>query len=262
MNRIDELLATAPIPALAGAFSAAGRSLFLVGGPVRDLLLGRRSTDLDFTTDAHPTEVKSLLRRAEADHIFAIGEKFGTIGGIFGEHVVEITTYRSEEYEPGSRKPKVEFGDSLEGDLEPPRLHDQRHRAGRLDGPTGGPVRRPGRPAGASDSGGRRTRGPVRRRSAAAAARGSAGGPACVRDRADHEARHRGLRRLAGDDQPRADSPGDGETAGQQAGRPRRPAADRPRADAPDRPRGAGDARHAPGRDATTTRTCSTTPSR
>jgi poly(A) polymerase len=117
MNRIDELTATAPIPALAGAFSEAGRSLYLVGGPVRDLLLGRRSTDLDFTTDAHPTEVKKLLLRAGADHIFAIGEKFGTIGGVFGEDVVEITTYRSEEYEPGSRKPRVEFGHSLEGDL-------------------------------------------------------------------------------------------------------------------------------------------------
>src|SRR5262249_13477329 len=58
-----------------------------------------------------------LLRKAGADHIFSIGEKFGTIGGVFGETVVEITTYRSEEYEPGSRKPKVEFGHSLDGDL-------------------------------------------------------------------------------------------------------------------------------------------------
>jgi len=117
MIRIDVLTATAPIPALADAFSGAGRSLYLVGGPVRDLLLGRTATDLDFTTDAHPTQVKQLLRRAGADHIFAIGEKFGTIGGVFGEQVVEITTYRSEEYEPGSRKPRVQFGDSLEGDL-------------------------------------------------------------------------------------------------------------------------------------------------
>src|SRR4029077_12669863 len=60
---------------------------------------------------------KTLLRRAHADGIFAIGEKFGTIGGSFGDMVVEITTYRSEEYEPGSRKPKVEFGHSLDGDL-------------------------------------------------------------------------------------------------------------------------------------------------
>ena len=117
MHRFDKLIATSPVPALAEAFSDAGASLFLVGGPVRDLLLGRRSTDLDFTTDARPPRVKLLLRRAGADHIFAVGEKFGTIGGVFGDEVVEITTYRSEEYQPGSRKPKVEFGDSLEGDL-------------------------------------------------------------------------------------------------------------------------------------------------
>src|SRR4051812_37513735 len=117
MNRFNDLLATAPIAALADAFVGAGRSLYLVGGPVRDLLLGRRFTDLDFTTDARPPQVKQLLNRAGADHIFAIGEKFGTIGGVFGEDVVEITTFRAEEYEPGSRKPKVQFGDSLEGDL-------------------------------------------------------------------------------------------------------------------------------------------------
>src|SRR6185503_17655375 len=117
MDRIDKLIAAAPVPALAAVFSEAGRSLYLVGGPVRDLLLGRVSHDLDFTTDARPPEIKTLLRRAGADHIYAIGEKFGTIGGIFGDDLIEITTYRSEEYEPGSRKPKVEFGDSLEGDL-------------------------------------------------------------------------------------------------------------------------------------------------
>ena len=117
MDRIDKLIEAAPIPALAAVFSEAGRSLYLVGGPVRDLLLGRVSHDLDFTTDARPPEIKTLLRRAGADSIFAIGEKFGTIGGIFGEDLIEITTYRSEEYEPGSRKPKVEFGDSLAGDL-------------------------------------------------------------------------------------------------------------------------------------------------
>jgi poly(A) polymerase len=117
VDPIDELLTTAPIPALATAFSEAGQTLFLVGGPVRDLLLGRRSTDLDLTTDARPPRVKELLRQAGADHIFTVGEKFGTIGGVFGDEVVEITTYRSEEYEPGSRKPKVAFGDSLAGDL-------------------------------------------------------------------------------------------------------------------------------------------------
>jgi len=121
LDRTHDLIAAPPIPALAEAFSAAGHALYLVGGPVRDLLLGRRSTDLDFTTDARPDDLKRLLRQAGADHIFAIGEKFGTIGGIFEDGddalTVEITTYRSEEYAPGSRKPKVAFGDSLEGDL-------------------------------------------------------------------------------------------------------------------------------------------------
>lgn len=117
MDLIDATTATAPTPALAAAFSCAGRSLYLVGGPVRDLLLGRKPSDLDFTTDARPPQIKHLLKQAGADHIFAIGEKFGTIGGVFGEEIVEITTYRAEEYAAGSRKPKVQFGDVLEGDL-------------------------------------------------------------------------------------------------------------------------------------------------
>jgi len=99
------------------AFAERHKSLHLVGGPVRDMLLDRRTHDLDFTTDAPPPEIKRLLDRAGADSIFAIGEKFGTIGGVFGDTIVEITTYRSERYEPGSRKPSVEFGTSLVGDL-------------------------------------------------------------------------------------------------------------------------------------------------
>lgn len=117
MDPLHTLLTQPPVPTLAAAFADARRELRLVGGPVRDLLLGRLSTDLDFTTDARPGQIKRLLGAAGADHIFTMGEKFGTIGGVFGEQVVEITTYRAEEYEPGSRKPKVEFGDSLAGDL-------------------------------------------------------------------------------------------------------------------------------------------------
>jgi poly(A) polymerase len=117
MDRLHDLITTPPVPALAAAFAGAGHEIRLVGGPVRDALLARATIDLDFTTNARPPEIKKLLSAAGADHVFAIGEKFGTIGGVFGEQVVEITTYRAEEYEPGSRKPKVEFGDSLEGDL-------------------------------------------------------------------------------------------------------------------------------------------------
>jgi poly(A) polymerase len=102
---------------LTRAFVGRGHELYLVGGPVRDGLLGRSTQDLDFTTDARPPAVKTLLARAGADAIFAVGEKFGTIGARFGDALVEITTYRSEEYEPGSRKPRVEFGRSLQGDL-------------------------------------------------------------------------------------------------------------------------------------------------
>lgn len=117
MDSITQLLLTHPIPALAAAFQAAGRELYIVGGSVRDLLLGHPPTDLDVTTNARPDEVKRLLMRARADSIFAVGERFGTIGGVFGGHVVEITTYRSEAYAAGSRKPHVEFGDTLDGDL-------------------------------------------------------------------------------------------------------------------------------------------------
>jgi poly(A) polymerase len=107
----------APIPALRESFASGGHALYLVGGPVRDALLGRRVADLDFATDATPSSIKQLLQGAGADSIYAIGEKFGTVGGIFGPLTVEITTYRSEAYTVGSRKPAVEFGTSLEGDL-------------------------------------------------------------------------------------------------------------------------------------------------
>ncbi|MBA2450981.1 MAG: HD domain-containing protein [Chloroflexi bacterium] len=110
-------LSTFPIPVLAERFSRQGKGLYLVGGSVRDMILGRETRDLDFTTDATPTQVKPLLQRAGADGVYAIGEKFGTIGAIFGDLRVEITTYRSEQYQTGSRKPEVRFGDSLLGDL-------------------------------------------------------------------------------------------------------------------------------------------------
>jgi poly(A) polymerase len=97
-------------------FDGAGHELALVGGPVRDAMLGRRHNDLDLTTSARPDEIERLLK-GWADAIWDIGRAFGTIGSRKGEFQVEITTYRSEEYDPASRKPAVDFGDSLEGDL-------------------------------------------------------------------------------------------------------------------------------------------------
>ena len=94
----------------------AGHELALVGGPVRDAMLGRRHNDLDLTTSAHPDEIERLLT-GWADATWDIGRAFGTIGSRKGDFVVEITTYRSEHYDPTSRKPAVAFGDSLGGDL-------------------------------------------------------------------------------------------------------------------------------------------------
>ena len=101
---------------LAIAFKAAGFKLALVGGPVRDAILGRLGNDLDFTTDAHPKDCEKLLNKW-ADSVWDIGAAFGTVAGKKGDITVEITTYRSESYELDSRKPNVEFGKTIESDL-------------------------------------------------------------------------------------------------------------------------------------------------
>lgn len=101
---------------LGARFGAAGHELALVGGPVRDAMLGRQHNDLDFTTSARPEETERLLK-GWADAIWDMGRAFGTIGCRKGDWQVEITTYRSESYDPSSRKPDVDFGDSLVGDL-------------------------------------------------------------------------------------------------------------------------------------------------
>jgi poly(A) polymerase len=101
---------------LAAAFKAAGFKLALVGGPVRDAILGRLGNDLDFTTDAKPAQSKKILE-AWADSVWEIGAEFGTIAARKGEIEVEVTTYRSESYDLNSRKPDVQFGESIEGDL-------------------------------------------------------------------------------------------------------------------------------------------------
>lgn len=96
--------------------------LALVGGPVRDMLLHRVSHDLDFCTSARPEEFEPILRRWGHDGFWDMGRKFGTLGAVRrrsdGTEVkVEITTYRSDAYDPDSRKPEVQYGDTLEGDL-------------------------------------------------------------------------------------------------------------------------------------------------
>jgi len=97
-------------------FTAAGHELALVGGPVRDVFLGRTSGDLDLTTDAAPQRVLELVGDW-ADQYWTIGIDFGTIGLRKGSITFEITTYRSERYDRTSRKPVVEYGTSLADDL-------------------------------------------------------------------------------------------------------------------------------------------------
>lgn len=97
-------------------FVDAGHELSLVGGPVRDLFLGRVSPDLDFTTDATPDQTVALIRKW-ADNYWEIGRAFGTIGMRKGGFQIEITTYRADAYDPASRKPVVAFGHSLTDDL-------------------------------------------------------------------------------------------------------------------------------------------------
>ena len=88
----------------------------LVGGPVRDALLGRLGNDLDFTTDARPEVTKKILQDW-AENVWDTGIEFGTVAAKRGDTTVEVTTYRTESYDPESRKPEVEYGDSIAGDL-------------------------------------------------------------------------------------------------------------------------------------------------
>lgn len=103
-------------------FEEKGYELALVGGAVRDLMLGRPVHDYDFTTSARPEEFEPILRAWGRDGFWDMGRKFGTLGALRrlpdGHDLsAEVTTYRSDEYEPDSRKPEVQYGDSLEGDL-------------------------------------------------------------------------------------------------------------------------------------------------
>ena len=114
---IQSLIARAPLASsLAAAFKEKGYRLALVGGPVRDAILGRLGNDLDFTTDAHPLETKKILN-VWAENVWDTGILFGTIAGKRGDTTVEVTTYRSESYDEDSRKPDVVYGENIEGDL-------------------------------------------------------------------------------------------------------------------------------------------------
>ncbi|WP_344028672.1 CCA tRNA nucleotidyltransferase [Streptomyces luteireticuli] len=114
---VSELLRVSPVADdLARRFRDAGFTLALVGGSVRDALLGRLGNDLDFTTDARPDEVLKIVR-PWADALWEVGIAFGTVGCRKSGFDLEITTYRSEAYDRTSRKPEVSYGESIEEDL-------------------------------------------------------------------------------------------------------------------------------------------------
>lgn len=107
-----------PPAQLARLFKDAGERLYLVGGSVRDAFLGRPvdKLDFDFATSARPDRIADLLN-GWADHVYKVGETFGTIAARKGERSVEVTTFRSEIYREDSRKPQVTFSDDIETDL-------------------------------------------------------------------------------------------------------------------------------------------------
>ncbi len=115
---VAELLRISPVvDELGRRFAAAGHELHLVGGSVRDALLGRLGDDLDFTTDAHPPLVLEVVN-GWADGTWGTGIDFGTVGVVKSGFRLEITTFRSDLYDGETRNPVVTFGDSLEGDLQ------------------------------------------------------------------------------------------------------------------------------------------------
>jgi poly(A) polymerase len=101
---------------LGRVFADAGHELYLVGGSVRDALLGRLGNDLDFTTEARPEQMQKLLR-GWAESLWDTGIQFGTLGVGKDGHRMEITTFRADTYDQVSRNPEVRFGERLDDDL-------------------------------------------------------------------------------------------------------------------------------------------------
>ena len=116
VDRLAGLAASPVVARLADAFAERNHELALVGGSVRDAFLGRTQPDLDFATSARPDETLAVVEPL-ASAVWDVGREFGTIAARIQGETVEITTYRTDAYDGESRKPVVEFGDTLEGDL-------------------------------------------------------------------------------------------------------------------------------------------------
>ncbi|NGY61839.1 CCA tRNA nucleotidyltransferase [Lentzea sp. NEAU-D13] len=116
-NAVVEQPAITPVVAeLAARFAAEGKRLYLVGGSVRDAVLGRPTNDFDFTTDARPAEIQGILS-GWSDAQWDTGIAFGTVGASKHGEIIEITTFRADVYDGVTRNPEVTFGDNIDGDL-------------------------------------------------------------------------------------------------------------------------------------------------
>jgi poly(A) polymerase len=118
--RLEPLLAPdSPAQKVAAALTGAGYQCYLVGGSVRDALVGRERADgpeNDFATDARPEAIEEVLRPI-GHGVVLVGARFGTVSAIVDGVQCEVTTFRSDVYHPESRKPEVVFGEDIETDL-------------------------------------------------------------------------------------------------------------------------------------------------
>jgi poly(A) polymerase len=117
MRNLERVTKTPLLDSLGAMFETAGFELALVGGPVRDAILGRVAPDVDLTTNATPDQILKVIK-GKVDTHWEIGRDFGTIGCRIGDNQIEITTYRTDQYEVDSRKPEVKFGTDLKHDLQ------------------------------------------------------------------------------------------------------------------------------------------------
>jgi poly(A) polymerase len=117
MSNLERVTKTPLLDSLGKMFHEAGYELALVGGPVRDAILGRVAPDIDLTTNATPDQILEVIK-GKVDTHWEIGRDFGTIGCRIGNDQIEITTYRTDKYDVDSRKPGVKFGTDLVHDLE------------------------------------------------------------------------------------------------------------------------------------------------
>lgn len=116
MKNLHQVTDTDLLGKLGALFSKNSFELALVGGPLRDAILGKQAPDIDLTTDATPEQILSVIK-GSVDATWEVGRAFGTIGCRMGNEHIEITTYRADSYQPNSRKPEVKFGKDLQEDL-------------------------------------------------------------------------------------------------------------------------------------------------